>query len=310
MARTTPSYSSRFGIGEWYGSVVSALTLDERVSLASFALNRSSEPRPHCPFKPRQNGTSQPCTKSGGVCSLQLYERHDEGEVVAALGYPGLLRCVCPHRFAEGGQVHQWIGEEILGTTSPLYVGEVPFLRSDSDSNSEDGASVGRIDSVLVHPNRLPLSWCAVEMQAVYFSGPAMSSEFEQMVTDTQLPFPNRIRRPDYRSSGPKRLMPQLQIKVPTLRRWGKKMAVVVDEAFFGALGKMDDVAHVSNADIAWFVVGFDIQGRVAQLSPRMVRFTTLERAVEGLTAGTPLSLTQFEAEIEGRLDRKNHSTR
>jgi hypothetical protein len=29
------------------------------------------------------------------------------------------------------------------------------------------------------------------------------------------------------------------------------------DEGFFGALGKMDEVKHVSNCDIAWFVVRY-----------------------------------------------------
>jgi hypothetical protein len=37
------------------------------------------------------------------------------------------------------------------------------------------------------------------------------------------VPFPAVQRRPDFRSSGPKRLMPQLQIKVPTISRWGRR---------------------------------------------------------------------------------------
>lgn len=42
------------------------------------------------------------------------------------------------------------------------------------------------------------------------------------------VPFPQVQRRPDLRSSGPKRLMPRLQIKVPTISRWGEEMAVVI----------------------------------------------------------------------------------
>jgi hypothetical protein len=45
------------------------------------------------------------------------------------------------------------------------------------------------------------------------------------------------------------------------LRRWGKKMAVVIDEGFFRALGKMDEVKHASNCDIAWFVVRYNDSG-------------------------------------------------
>ena len=73
--------------------------------------------------------------------------------------------------------------------------------------------------------------------------------------------------------------MPQLQIKVPTLRRWGRKMAVVVDRAFFDSVGEMDNVSDISNADIAWFIVRFEeVPGQ--QIYSRIVRdevrYTTL----------------------------------
>jgi len=169
------------------------------------------------------------------------------------------------------------------------------------ESQAED---VGRIDNVLVHPTRDPMHWCALEIQAVYFSGAAMGREFKlvQTFTGEGLPFPAANRRPDYRSSGPKRLMPQLQIKVPTLRRWGKKMAVLVDRSFFNALGKMDDVKDISNCDIAWFVIRYEESGGEALLTPDQVRLTTLERAVEGLTGGHPVSLEVFEARIREKL--------
>ena len=35
-------------------------------------------------------------------------------------------------------------------------------------------------------------------------------------------------------------------------------MAVVIDEAFFGSLVGLDQERHLSNAEIAWFVVGYD----------------------------------------------------
>jgi hypothetical protein len=66
----------------------------------------------------------------------------------------------------------------------------------------------------------------------VYFYGASMTAEFKMLRYHEAAGVPFLAgHRPDYRSSGPKRLMPQLQIKVPSLRRWGKKMAVVVDEA-------------------------------------------------------------------------------
>ena len=150
------------------------------------------------------------------------------------------------------------------------------------------------------------LNWCALEIQAVYFSGRGMNDEFRSIrdYDGEQPPFPGQIRRPDYRSSGPKRLMPQLQIKVPTLRRWGKKMAVIVDKHFFGALGHMEEVDDLSNGDIAWFTVDFeeDQANRRFRLVRDRVRFTTLERATEGLTGGSPVTLTQFEESIRSKL--------
>ena len=69
----------------------------------------------------------------------------------------------------------------------------------------------------------------------------AMRGEFKAFADETVdwVIFPAGRRRPDYRGGAPKRLMPQLQIKVPTLRRC-RKMAVVVDRAFFDSVGEMD----------------------------------------------------------------------
>lgn len=42
------------------------------------------------------------------------------------------------------------------------------------------------------------------------------------------------------------------------MRRWGKKMAVVVDRDFFEQLAPMSRVRDVSNCDIAWFILGYE----------------------------------------------------
>ena len=87
-------------------------------------------------------------------------------------------------------------------------------------------------------------------------------------------------------------------------------MAVVIDEAFFRELGKMDEVRHPSNADIAWFVVSLREGASTATLEPAFVRLTTLERAVEGLTAGIPVTLPEFEARIKLKLKQREQSGR
>jgi hypothetical protein len=203
----------------------------------------------------------------------------------------------------------RWVGETILGDGNPLIVAEVGFLEGGSLLHGEEGDDVGRLDMILVKSGAVgseALQWAALEIQAVYFSGDAMKGDFETL-TDPHLPslpFPKGRRRPDYRRSGPKRLMPQLQIKIPTLRRWGKKMAVVVDRPFFDSIGEMDRVADISNADIAWFILGFENagHGETKRLIRDEVRFTTLERSVEGLTGGKPVPLSVFESRIKSKL--------
>ena len=173
------------------------------------------------------------------------------------------------------------------------------------ESEQQDADAVGMIDKILVSPEGQQVKWCALEMQAVYFSGKSMENDFKEMRTwnGPGIPFPTVVRRPDFRSSGPKRLMPQLQVKVPTISRWGKKMAVVVDGAFWDSLGDMREVRDLSNADIAWFVVVFSgpEEGRF-RLKRDEVHLTTLTHAVEGLTGGAPVSLETFECEIRARM--------
>ena len=311
-ARKQGPPSRRFGIGEWYGHLLPALNVTERKALSLRSANGERIP---CPFKPLLNGEKQFCNKKGGVCSLKMYESTEGGASVPVSGKDGALRILCPSRFLEAQLIETWIGQKLLETAEPLSVGEVGFLRAESyaqvtegtDPEADEPENVGRIDSVLMHPNLDRFEWCAVELQAVYFSGSEMGSELKLAGTweGDGPPFPVKNRRPDYRSSGPKRLMPQLQIKVPTLRRWGKKMAVVVDESFFGALGTMDHLKEPSNADIAWFVVRLTEAGKVAKLELAEVRFTTLERAVEGLTAGRPVSLPEFERRIKQKLQER-----
>jgi len=308
-----PRIKTRYGIGEWYGRSFVRLQPEERRELARVqTLEKRQRPQFACPF--RSTPANQIlCTKRGGVCSLRLYELDEETARVSAPTREGnQLVTTCPHRFKQERLIFTWIAETLLGCPEPLIVGEVGFLEQEiistrGNAKATDAEDVGRIDNVLVHPTRDPLHWTALEIQAVYFSGLSMSREFTAIRKSRGkgLLFPVAIRRPDYRSSGPKRLMPQLQIKVPTLRRWGKKMAVVVDRSFFAALGSMDDVTDVSNCDIAWFVVDYDESGGEFALRRGLVRMTTLERAVEGLTGGNPVSQSLFEQRVREKLAGK-----
>ena len=308
--RQERSGTFRYGIGEWYGTVFTEIPPSERRRLAE--LQGVGLPSIACPFRSSPD-TPVPCNKRGGICSLRGYERDaGDGTVKVAHGRRGGFCTLCPERFQEGGRIFRWIGETLLDTPSPAILNEIPFLErtaKGSDRGARHSLSregVGKIGHVLVDANRDPLHWCAVEMQAVYFSGTGMGLEFDRLRAGTEegIPFPTAVRRPDFRSSGPKRLMPQLEIKVPALRRWGKRMAVVVDRMFFDAIGDIAEVADLSSADIIWFVVDFAPAGSRAEIKLDSARFTTLESTVEGLTAARPVSLGVFESRIRAKLPR------
>lgn len=310
------------------------MTPKQRRKTASLAQNHSKKTAPTCPFLTSASGETTKCWKKGGVCSLRLYEKLADASASPLRGKEGDLRAVCPSRFRQDGIVNRTVGNRILTTFEPRDVAEVRFLRrnvtvaekgeplnvdkprgaedpqsdppggelAEVDAGSED---VGNIDNVLVHPDTEILKWGALEIQAVYFSGRKMSLLFEHIRTYSGpgLPFPDLTRRPDYRSSGPKRLMPQLQIKVPTLRRWGRKMAVVVDAAWFRTnMVGVETVDDLSNADIAWFLVTFNEDTDPATIEIGEPQLQTLERAVEGLTGGYPVTLSEFEAKLREKL--------
>lgn len=335
--RAKKDSQSRFGIGEWFGRSYALLSDAERKELNTRRKVRGTKKRAQpgfeCPFRTRPDKTEY-CNKDSAVCTIRLFNQDVNGAVSVAPDPVGMLRTTCPSRFLEDDVIFNWVGEALLGCNKPQLLKEVPYLTpvptegaaiagfsaaadessedqdgeesSEGDGSSSNGKGVGSIDFVLVHPEN-PASWCALELQAVYFSGAGMDKDFKiiESATSDDIPFPGGNRRPDYRSSGPKRLMPQLQTKVPSLRRWGKKLAVVIDKWFWASLGQMEKVDHVSNGDIAWFVVEYDEDLGKPMLTRYGVFFTTLEAAIEGLTAGEPVSLPTFEARIKAKIDEQ-----
>jgi hypothetical protein len=289
-----------YSIGEWFGADITSLSPEDRKLNAALAISRKVKQRP-CPFRPGRQ-----CNKAGGVCSVRQYQRGvDEaiklGEVVTT----------CPARFFDGSEVFRWVGEVMLGTQLPRVIGEIPFLQKlrrevpeEGDEEPGGGDFIGRIDNILVHPDSTAgLNWCALEMQAVYFSGASMAWEFKDIEENPdQLRFPVRKRHPDFRSSGPKRLLPQLQTKVPELTTWGKKMAICVDESFFGELVGIEELKHLSNAHLAWFVVRYELEDGRYRLRPKRVVFSKLDSTVKALTGGIPLPKEVFEQQIRAKL--------
>ena len=297
--KTPPKY---YSIGEWFGADITSMSADQRRGNAELAISKKVKERP-CPFR-----SGRQCNKAGGVCSLRQYQREGDAAEITL----GKLVTTCPARFFDANEVFRWVGEEILGTKTPRVIGEIPFLEKlrkempqEGDDEPGEGDFIGRIDNILVHPDSAAgMEWCALEMQAVYFSGRSMAYEFGDIEKHPEsLRFPTQKRHPDFRSSGPKRLLPQLQTKVPALTTWGKKMAICVDESFFDELVGIERVKHLSNAHLAWFVVGYDLEDGRYRLRPRRVIFSNIDSTVKALTGGTPLPRHIFERQIKAKLD-------
>lgn len=283
----------RYGIAEWYGRPFLRLSPAERTQLATQALGGAKD-QPPCPF---QLGKPT-CSKKGGVCSLQLYT-DDNGRVGEPEGSPVT---VCPRRFEEGQQLIRWLAEIVgFSADEAMVAREVPFMLS-----TETGKPAGKIDLVLAKTAGDGLTWYGLEIQAVYFSGEGMPSQFRALLEDTgsRPPFPNAQRRPDWRSSSAKRLMPQLQVKVPTLRTWGSKMALAVDRPFFNAVGgpSASPMQDTRGGDIVWLV---------PELRPTPSGFTLarghwealpLELSSEKLLAADRINPQDFEATLRSKL--------
>ena len=165
---------------------------------------RRARNRKWCPFR------NVSCAKVSardplGVCSL--------------VGGTGLV-ITCPYRFTEGGVVFRDAATFAFGAGAETVVlPEVPFLRSTVGTGK-----VGKIDYVIArHESGRLVDFCALEVQSVYMSGGSMRHEFQHFLATGEVIEPSTDRHADYRSSSHKRLMPQLMLKVPALRRcrWG-----------------------------------------------------------------------------------------
>jgi Fe2+ transport system protein FeoA len=240
-----------------------------------------------CPFR------NLKCTKGNvrdplGVCSIE------EGERKAI---------VCPFRFFEGGDIFRKSADLGFGEGADFTViREVPFLRT------PEGRRVAKFDFVLVqHSGSSVQNFCILESQSVYFSGPEIRNEFRDYMATRRVPAPAEGRRPDYRSSSLKRLMPQLMIKVPWVRqRWGKHFFVAIDSGFYGWMPGLHEQTDLTNSEITWLIYDLreDTGSNLYRLSFVRPSYTLLSDAMTSLTAGRPLTRLEFEAELSRRLRR------
>lgn len=162
-----------------------------------------------CPFR------DTPCTKSSksnpiGICSLA------SGDEAAAL---------CPVRFLEQDRIFTDAAKIAFGENTEFGVfPEVRILKIPGAAKNGGDRKIGKVDFLLGKiQDQKVVDFCAVEVQAVYFSGTTIRPPLNYYLRNRRLDPEISERRPDFRSSAQKRLIPQLQLKVPVFRRWGKE---------------------------------------------------------------------------------------
>lgn len=335
-----------YGIAEWFGKDITTMTPEERQHFGQLAGRQKSlkkkdrktaPPPPICPFLSNLIPGS-PCNKKGGVCSIRKYAKGPDGSAITHRGEK--IATVCPSRFLQslpgGKSLFAWVAEKMLDVSNPIVVKETPFLRtvpnkkippalaadleqSEEEEEAEEGKKAGRIDWILLDPATMEAAdpkWCAVETQAVYFSGDQMWPDFEAYESQPgPLLFPAGRRRPDYRSSGPKRLSPQLDVKQPALGLWGKKIVVIIDGYFFENMNTLEtadrharnDRQRRENSEIVWFVVNYDDK---LQLHPGEVVFTSRDSSIKALNATEPLSREVFTKNLKQTIESEGRSNK
>lgn len=302
-----------WGIGEWFGHPIESLTPQQKQEFAKAAIQKHGHLDHVCPFKTTPT-VSIPCSKEGGVCSIRLY---NEGQT-AVLGIDQHKPAtVCPSRFLEevstqngASDIFREIADKLFGSDSRYtVVREVGFLYSldKAGTPQTDRLPAGRVDWVIMRGDGTDenLEWAAIETQAVYFSGTKMETTFKKYLSTGDLPDEgdNVTRRPDWRSSSAKRLAPQLQAKTERFSRWGNKVVVVVDEAFWENMVEINPQPdELENADIVWVIVGYD---QNSNLRTKKFVLSELKPAILALQATKPMPKETFLKAVRAKVAKE-----
>jgi hypothetical protein len=203
---------------------------------------------------------------------------------------------ICPVRFIENNRIFVDAARIAFGTGVKFSV--IPELRI---LRIED-RKIGKIDYLLakLEGENVVTDFAAVEVQAVYFSGDSLRPHFDHYLEHGFLA-PDGRRRPDYRSCAQKRLMPQLALKVPVFRRWGKKFFVVVDLMFFQALPEFKTCSP-GTTEITWLTYPLRREGEVFTFGPVQTINSQWEDVITALREGLPPDPDEIIHELQVRL--------
>lgn len=208
---------------------------------------------------------------------------------------------VCPVRFIQENRMFEDVARAAFGSGKKIAVRpELRILRK------ENGKKAGKVDYILaaLGADGKPDDFCALEVQSVYVQGESYFPMFHKFLATGIPPTENRVM--DWLSSR-KRLIYQLNLKVPVFRRWGKKFFVAVDRQFFDALPKMKRVPDIENSEVTWVIYDFKRRDEGARFTMSDPDFYCTEWAdVEvALREGTPPKPQEILDDVYAAMIRK-----
>lgn len=240
-----------------------------------------------CPF---HNSSGINCTKSSAIDPIGVCTVIDGTKIVST----------CPVRFRENFQI-------VADAADFFFQGQHFVALTEARIKDKHGKSAGNIDIVIasLNENGEILDFGAVEVQAVYITG-NVRNVFRKYMDDPQenynMQWPAKnYPSPDYLSSSRKRLAPQLIYKGGILHKWGRKMAVVVDENFFAQLPELEEIDKES-ADIAWMIYGFQRNGDRYVMRKKGIRYTQFESALATITTPDVGEMDNFVQYLTSRI--------
>lgn len=246
-----------------------------------------------CPFK---NGA---CNKAGGeggrlgVCSLLT------GAEDAPIYEP-----VCPSRFLDGGVVKKELEEFMIGGQTGVLIPEGHLSVKTPNGTT---LPAGSVDWVLAEiKDQALLGYGAVEFQAVYTTGGGVQKAYKAFMAGQDTPERERGSLPDYRSSGRKRLTPQLQAKGKVFADNGIKQAVVLSEGLYESEFKQaltGAAVTEKESDFLWLVVKA-APGEKVTLKVVHKLYSTYEKTLASLQGPTTPDLGLFEEGLKRKLAR------
>ena len=245
----------------------------------------------HCRFRDSK------CTKSSktdplGICSLA------DGTQAASL---------CPVRFLEEGRIFKDAAKIAFGPTATIAVfPEIRILEIASIDPSKNSKKIGKVDFLIGKiDDGLVADFAAVEIQAAYFSGLSLKPAFHRYIAEHSFHSADTKRRPDFRSCAQKRLIPQLQLKIPVFRRWGKKFFVVVDSAFFGSLPLFPETSQ-SNSELTWLAYPIEKAGAEFKMRDPKIVYSQWDEVQNSLREGRPPEPGDIIKELQAKFDGPN----